>query len=101
MGRVLTSTATLIWLAVVLPLLALLAAQFQIGCESGCSPAREIVGALVLPIAIAWLLCFRLVASKTLRCRHSRPTSTAMPVAARILPFAEEDACGRLQLAPA
>ena len=55
MARLLISTATLIWLAVVLPLLALLAAQFQIGCESGCSPTREIVGALWLPIAIAWL----------------------------------------------
>jgi hypothetical protein len=56
MGRVLTSATTLIWLAVVVPLLALLAAQFQIGCESGCSLARDIVGGLVLPLAVGWLV---------------------------------------------
>jgi hypothetical protein len=56
MRRVLTSTTTLIWLAVVVPLLALLAAQFEIGCESGCSLTREIVGGLVLPLVVGWLV---------------------------------------------
>jgi hypothetical protein len=54
MRRVLTATHTLIWLAVVLPLLALLAAQFQIGCEGECSRVRATVGALVLPLAVGW-----------------------------------------------
>jgi hypothetical protein len=67
MGRVLTSTAALIWLAVVLPLLALLAAQFQIGCESGCPPPREIVGALVLPLEIAWLVVIAVLVGRLWR----------------------------------
>jgi hypothetical protein len=41
MGRVLTSTGTLIWLALALPLLTFLAVQFQIGCESGCPPGAR------------------------------------------------------------
>ena len=67
MGRALTSTATLIWLAIVLPLLALLAAQVQIGCDGGCSPARDFVGALVLPIAIAWLLVMAVLVGRLWR----------------------------------
>ena len=53
MRRVLTATHTLIWLAVVLSLLALLAAH-QIGCEGECSRVRATVGALVLPLAVGW-----------------------------------------------
>jgi hypothetical protein len=67
MGRLRTSTATLVWLAVVLPLLAFLAAQFQIGCESGCPPAREFVGASWLPIAIAWLLVIAVLVGRLWR----------------------------------
>jgi hypothetical protein len=72
MRRVLTSTPTLIWLAVVLPLLALLAAQFQIGCESGCSLAREIVGALVLPLALGWLAVAAVLLGRLWRARRCR-----------------------------
>ena len=62
------STSTLLVLAVVLPLLALIAAQFQIGCsEGGCPPWRDVVGLLALPLAVAWLATLALLIARGLR----------------------------------
>ena len=61
-------TPTLLVLAVVLPLLALIAAQFQIGCsEGGCPPWRDAVGLLALPLAVAWLATLALLVARGLR----------------------------------
>jgi hypothetical protein len=52
----------------VLPLLALIAAQFQIGCsESGCPLWRDAVGLLAVPLAIGWLATLALLAPRGLR----------------------------------
>lgn len=69
------SPARLVFLVVLLPLLAFLAAQFQIGCsQDGCPAWREVVGALLLPLLLAWLVVLGLVVRNLVRRRdHNRP----------------------------
>jgi hypothetical protein len=50
------STASLVCLLVLVPLLWFLSVQFYTGCaEGGCSDAREIIGSLRFPLAAGWL----------------------------------------------
>ena len=44
-----------VYVLVLLPLLTLLAAQFQIGCEGSCPLWREFIGNLTAPLALGWV----------------------------------------------
>ena len=62
------STGLLVWLAFILPLVALLAAQFAIACDEGdCSAPELAFSWLVLPLIVAWLAVLVALVIRTVR----------------------------------
>jgi hypothetical protein len=59
-----------VFLVVLLPELALLTSQFQVGCDGPCSGGRAVVASLTLPLVGAWIILvatgvYRLIRART------------------------------------